>query len=431
MKKITSLLLIVIAILLIDLPLHAQTTYLQCGKLIDGISDDVQSEMTIVVENKMIESIENGFNQPANDESVIDLRNKTCLPGLIDMHVHLESETSPDNYIKRFTLNDADVAFDAVDYAKTTLMSGFTTVRDVGGIGVNIALRDAINAGDITGPRIFTAGKSLATTGGHADPSNNYNKDIEGDPGPKQGVLNGPDEARKAVRQRYKNGADLIKITATGGVLSLAKSGTAPQFTPEELAAIIETANDYGFHVAAHAHGTEGMQRAISAGVKTIEHGTYMDEETMQLMKEYGTYYVPTIIAGKSVADSAKIPGYFPEIVQPKALAIGPKIQNTFAKAYKNGVNIAFGTDAGVFAHGQNAKEFVYMTEVGMPAMEAIQSATMVPARILNIADKTGSVEASKWADIIAVPLNPIEDISTLQNVIFVMKEGTVYKNES
>ncbi|MBN2731774.1 MAG: amidohydrolase family protein, partial [Balneolaceae bacterium] len=257
---------------------------------------------------------------------------------------------------------------------------------------------------------------------------NNFNKNIQGNPGPKQGVLNGADQARKAVRQRYKNGADLIKITATGGVLSMAKSGTAAQFTDEELAAIIETANDYGFHVAAHAHGTEGMQRAIKAGVKTIEHGTYMDEETMALMKENGTYYVPTIIAGKSVADSAKIPGYYPEIVRPKAIAIGPKIQNTFARAYENGVNIAFGTDAGVFAHGKNAKEFVYMTEVGMPAMEAIQSATIIPARILNIADKAGSLESGKYADIIAVEGNPVDDISTLQEVLFVMKEGKIYK---
>lgn len=415
-------------ILFSTISIQAQPTYLQCGQLIDGISDEVQTEMTIVIEGRNIKSVEKGFNQPADDDAVIDLRNKTCLPGLIDMHVHLENETSPDNYIKRFTLNDADVAFNSIGYAKTTLMSGFTTVRDVGGSGVNIALRDAVNAGDVIGPRIFTSGKTLGTTGGHADPTNNFNENIQGDPGPKQGVLNSADQARKAVRQRYKNGADLIKITATGGVLSMAKSGTAAQFTDEELAAVIETANDYGFHVAAHAHGTEGIQRAIKAGVKTIEHGTYMDEETMALMKENGTYYVPTIIAGKSVADSAKIPGYYPEIVRPKAIAIGPKIQNTFARAYENGVNIAFGTDAGVFAHGKNAKEFVYMTEAGMPAMEAIQSATIIPARILNIGDKAGSLEPGKYADIIAVEGNPVDDISTLQKVLFVMKEGKIYK---
>lgn len=425
MKKFTAL----FTFLLLSLSsVHAQSIYLQCGNVIDAVSNEVQSQMTIIVEGQTIKALEQGFQEPTGDAKAVDLRDQTCLPGLMDMHVHIENETSADNYIKRFTLNDADVAFNAVGYANTTLRSGFTTVRDVGGTGVNIALRDAINSGDIVGPRIFTSGKSLATTGGHADPTNNYNNDIEGNPGPKQGVLNGADQARKAVRQRYKNGADLIKITATGGVLSMAKSGTAPQFTEEELNAIIETADDYGFHVAAHAHGVEGMQRAIKAGVATIEHGTYMDEETMELMKEHGTYYVPTIIAGKSVADSAKIPGYYPEIVRPKALAIGPKIQNTFAKAYENGVNIVFGTDAGVYAHGENAKEFVYMTEAGMPAMEAIKSATVIPAQILNIRDKAGSLEAGKYADIIAVPGNPVEDISLLQKVSFVMKEGKIYK---
>ncbi|MDZ7680181.1 MAG: amidohydrolase family protein [Fodinibius sp.] len=232
------------------------------------------------------------------------------------------------------------------------------------------------------------------------------------------------------MRQRYKNGADLIKITATGGVLSLAESGTAPQFKMDELEAIVSTANDIGYHVAAHAHGVEGMQRAIKAGVKTIEHGSYMDQETMNMMKEHGTYLVPTITAGKAVADSAKIDGYYPDVVTPKALKIGPLIQNTFAEAYKNGVNIAFGTDAGVFKHGQNAKEFGYMVEAGMPAMETIQSATIIPARILGIDDKLGSIEADKTADIIAVPNNPLEDISTMENVSFVMKEGKIYKHK-
>jgi len=408
----------------------AQTSYLHCGNVIDGVSDSILSEHTLIIENNEITAIEKGYQSPDSNVTAIDLKDKTCLPGLIDMHVHLEGQTSPDNYIKQFTLNPSDVAFNSIGYAKTTLMAGFTTVRDVGGSGVNISLRDAINAGKVIGPRIFTAGKSIATTGGHADPTNGWKNEIEGDPGPKEGVVNGVADSRKAVRQRYKDGSDLIKITATGGVLSLAKSGTAPQFKPDELEAIIQTANDIGYHVAAHAHGVEGMQRAIKAGVTTIEHGTLMDEETMDLMKQHGTYLVPTITAGKSVADSAKIPGYYPEVVVPKAKAIGPEIQNMFSRAYKSGVNIAFGTDAGVFAHGKNAKEFSYMVDAGMPPMEAIQSATATAAKVLKMDNRIGTIETGKVADIVAVPGNPLDDVAILENVSFVMKEGIVYKNQ-
>jgi len=426
-----TLSLLVANILFVTFSLFSQSkTYLHCGKLIDGVNDEIRSEVTVIVQGDSILSIQPGYAAAPPDAEVVDLKNKTVLPGLIDLHVHIESQSSPDNYIKQFTLNDDDVAFNAVQYAKTTLMAGFTTVRDVGGRGVNISLRDAIDAGKVEGPRIFTSGKSIATTGGHADPTNGWRDELMGDPGPKEGVINGPYAARKAVRQRYKNGADLIKITATGGVLSLAKSGTAPQFKMDELQAIIGTANDIGFHVAAHAHGVEGMQRAIKAGVKTIEHGTLMEEETMELMKEYGTYLVPTITAGKSVADSAKIPGYYPEVVVPKALAIGPKIQNTFAKAYKAGVNIAFGTDAGVFRHGKNAREFGYMVEAGMPPMEAIHSATSVAAGVLGIGDRVGTIRDGYVADIIAVENNPLEDIATLEQVVFVMKGGTIYKTK-
>ena len=408
--------------------LYAQSTYLHCGRLIDGKSDQVQSEMTVVIDSNRIVRVEKGFAEPPQDAQLIDLKEKTVLPGFIDLHVHIQNQSSKDNYSKGFRLNEADVALQAVPYARTTLLAGFTTVRDLGGDGVNIALRNAINAGHVEGPRILTAGKSIATTGGHADPTNGVRKDLMGDPGPAEGVINGPDDARKAVRQRYKNGADLIKITATGGVLSYAKDGSSPQFTDEELQAIIETANDYNMTTAAHAHGAEGMKRAVAAGITTIEHGTLMTEEVMDLMIEKGTYYVPTITAGKSVADSAKIRGYYPSIVVPKALAIGPKIQETFAKAYERGVKIAFGTDAGVFAHGKNAKEFGYMTEVGMPPMEAIQSATSVAATVLKMEDDLGAIEEGKIADIIAVDENPLENIATLENVTFVMKEGEVYK---
>lgn len=244
----------------------------------------------------------------------------------------------------------------------------------------------------------------------------------------KGSVINSPEEARKAVRQRYKEGADVIKITATGGVLSVAKSGKNPQFFIDEIEAITQTAKDYGMLVAAHAHGDEGMQRAIKGGVKTIEHGTFMSDATMELMKQYDAFYVPTISAGKFVADKAEVDGYYPEIVAPKAREVGPQIQGTFAKAFKKGVNIAFGTDAGVFPHGENAKEFRYMVEAGMPAMKAIQSATITNSLLLGMENEVGQLAVGFIADIIAVDENPVVNIKTLENVTFVMKNGTIYK---
>lgn len=407
----------------------AQKTLVHCGTLIDGIQNEAQSQVTIVVEGKKIIAVQKGFTAPTGTDKVINLKSQTVMPGLTDMHVHLEEETSKGGAIKRYQQNDADIAFDAAKYAKTTLMAGFTTVRDLGGTGVNLALRNAINRGTTIGPRVYTVGRIIATTGGHGDPSNALADKLSLDPQYLTGVVNGVDECRQAVRQRYKEGSDCIKITATGGVLSLAKSGKAPQFTEEEIRAIVETAKDYGFHVAAHAHGTEGMKRAVKAGVTTIEHGTYMDDEVIELMKKNGTYYVPTIIAGKTVGDSAKIPGYFHPLVAPKALEIGPLIQATFAKAYKAGVKIAFGTDSGVSIHGYNAYEFQYMVEAGMPAMEAIKAATMTPAIILGTQKETGSIETGKIADIIATDGNPLQDIKVMRKVSFVMKDGVVYKS--
>jgi imidazolonepropionase-like amidohydrolase len=423
MKKWFTLLFCLVSISVI-----AQKTYLQCGTLIDGVSSSPKSNVTVIIEGNKIVSIENGFKQGTANDKVIDLKTKTVTPGWIDMHVHLEDETSKNKYLETFTLNPADYAFKSVGFAETTLLIGFTTVRDLGGSGVNISLRNAINRGLIKGPRVFTAGKSIATTGGHADPTNGYRRDLMGNPGPEQGVINGVEDARKAVRQRYKEGSDLIKITASGGVLSVAKDGSNPQFTEEELTAIIATAKDYGFKVAAHSHGAEAMKRAIRAGVSSIEHGTYMDDEAIELFKKHGTYYVPTITAGKSVGDSAKIQGYYPDLVTPKALAVGPKIQSTFAKAYKAGVKIAFGTDAGVFKHGKNWMEFQYMIEAGMPAMEAIKAATINAADLLGMRDQLGSIEPGKLADIVAVDGDPIKDTKAFGKVVFVMKDGVVYK---
>lgn len=413
----------------ISLCTTAQTTYIYCGKLIDGLSASIVPEMTIIVEGIKISDVRKGYITPPANVPVIDLKNRTVMPGWIDAHVHLSGETSKNRYTEGFTLEPEDFAFRSVAYAERTLMAGFTTVRDMGGTTA-LALRNAINGGYLKGPRIIAAGKSIATTGGHGDPTNGVNRELMHDPAAKEGVINGPDEARKAVRQRYKEGSDVIKITATGGVLSNAKDGAGAHFTDEEIAAIVATAKDYGYKVAAHAHGAEGMKRAIRSGVTSIEHGTFMDDEAIALMKRLGTYYVPTITAGKSVADSAKIAGYYPPFVTIKALETGPKIQATLTKAYKAGVKIAFGTDAGVFGHGKNYKEFEYMVEAGMPAMTAIKCATVNGADLLGLSDKIGSVEKGKLADLVAVEGDPLTNIKVMKDVRFVMKEGVIYKQE-
>ncbi|NND10925.1 MAG: amidohydrolase family protein, partial [Flavobacteriaceae bacterium] len=336
--------------LIFTITISAQDTYLHCGKLIDTKNGKVLSNKTIVVSGKKITAVNNGFTEAANsDDIVIDLSNKTVMPGFIDMHVHIEGETSPTRYLDRFTNNPADVAFTAAALAHKTLLAGFTTVRDLGGSGVNVSLRNAIAKGKVSGPRIFAVEKAIGTTGGHADPTNGMSKKLMGDPGPAEGVINSPEDARKAVRQRYKNGADLIKITATGGVLSVSKNGHNPQFTQEEVNEIVKTAKEYGMPVAAHAHGDEGMKRAIRAGVQTIEHGSLMSKETAALMKQYGTYLVPTLSAGRYVAEKADVPNYYPEIIIPKIKMIDAELRKTFAMVHKEGVNIAFGTDAGVF----------------------------------------------------------------------------------
>ena len=407
---------------------HARTL-IHAGTLIDGVQGEPQKNVTIVIDGDRIVEVAAGFQTAGAGDTVIDLKASTVMPGFMDMHTHLSGEFSPQSYSERFFMNAPEATLRAAMFARRTLMAGFTTVRDLGDAnGITVGLREAIKKGWAVGPRIYTAGKSIATTGGHADPTNGLVPKFQGDPGPLEGVINGPDEARKAVRQRYKDGSDLIKITATGGVLSLATSAENPQFTDAELKAIVETAKDYGFKVAVHAHGAEGMKRAIRAGVNSIEHGTFMDDEAMELMIKNGTWYVPTIIAGKWVTEKAKIDGFFPAVVRPKAAAVGPKIQGTFAKAYKTGVKIAFGTDTGVSAHGDNAKEFAYMVEAGMPPMAAIQAATISAATLLGVEKDFGTVEKGKFADLVAVNGDPLKDITVLQKVAFVMKGGAVQK---
>lgn len=426
------LLLAAVALLLYPSAALAQKTYVQCGRLLDMRQERAQPqpEMTVVVENGRVVAVQAGYQSGGPTDKVIDLKNRTVLPGLIDCHVHLEGETSKDNQLRGFTENPADVAFNSLDHARKTLLAGFTTVRDLGGSGVNIALRNAISRGQVVGPRVFTSGKTISGTGGHGDPTNGYRLNLMGAPGPTEGVINGPDQGRQAVREQYKRGADLIKIASTGGVLSVAKDGSAPQMTEAEIRAVVETAHDLGLRVACHAHGAEGMKRAVRAGVNSIEHGTLMDDETMRLMVKNGTWYVPTITAGKSVADSAKIPNYYPPLVTPKALAIGPKLQSTFARAYKAKVKIAFGTDAAVYRHGVNALEFQYMVEAGMPAYAALRSATTSAAELLEQTANLGTLEPGKLADIVAVEGDPTQDIRVMQQVRFVMKQGVVYRQE-
>lgn len=424
-------LLTILLLLFFSSPIFAQTTYLHCGVVLDCKGSKPAKEQTIVIENNKITAIKSGYIDAPEEANVINLKDQTVMPGFMDMHVHIEGELSPTRYLERFTISDVDVALRATKYCERTLMAGFTTVRDLGGSGVNVSLRDAIRKGFIQGPRIYTAEKSIATTGGHADPTNGMRQELMGDPGPLEGVINSPEEARKAVRQRYKNGADCIKITSTGGVLSVAKDGKGAQFTIEEIEAVVAAANDYGFVTAAHAHGPEGMKRAVLGGINSIEHGTMMTSEIMDLMKQKGTYLVPTISAGKFTYEKAiNDENFFPPVIRPKAIEMGQKIQETFGKAYKAGVKIAFGTDSGVSPHGDNAKEFMYMVEAGMSPYEAIKSATVGASDLLRVADSYGTLEAGKMADIVAVKGNPLEDITILQEVSFVMKDGKVFKQE-
>jgi len=407
----------------------AQKTYIQCGKLIDGSSNTMQTGVTVVVEGNIITDIQKGYTTGSAGDKVISLQDKTVMPGLIDCHVHLESQYSKNTLLEGFTKTDADIAYQAAVHAKRTLMAGFTTVRDLGGSGVNISLRKAVAHGLVDGPRILTAGRAISASGGHMDGSVGFRDDAFNHKfGPDDGVADGRDELIKAVRLQIKRGSDVIKIASTGGVLDLSENSSGAEFTIDEIKAVVETAKDYGLRVACHAHGAEGIRRAILGGVTSIEHGTFMNEEDMELAKKYGIYLVPTIIAGKSVADSAKIPGFFPPVIARKAQEVGTQIQATFGRAYKAGVKIAFGTDAGVYAHGKNYKEFEYMVEAGMPPMEAIKAATTSAADLLGISDITGSISKGKSADIVAVDGDPLADIKVMKNVTFVMKEGKIYK---
>lgn len=420
--------LLLFVLLAIGLPGFSQTTYIRCGQLIDGRGGHA-ANMTIIVSGNTIKTIKKGMLGGPGD-SIIDLSQMAVLPGLIDCHVHLEYENTRNSFADRFREKDADIAYKAAANAHATLMAGFTTVRDLGGSGVNVSLRNAIKKGLAIGPNILTAEKAISASGGHMDPTVGLREDAyRHDPGPENGIADGQDEVMKAVRYRFKNGADVIKIASTGGVLDLSKDGSGAQYSVAEIKTIVTTAADYGMKVACHAHGAEGIKRAIRGGVTSIEHGTFMDAEGMNMAKEKGVWLVPTLTAGQSVADSALIPGFFPEVVAKKARNVGPQIQKTFARAYKAGVKIAFGTDAGVFPHGKNYLEFRYMQDAGMPLPQAIQAATSHAAKLLGIDKERGSIAPGMLADIIAIDGDPLHNADAFGHVVFVMKEGKVYKH--
>ncbi len=413
-----------LALVFAMLPTAASALTLNCGSVFDAENARWLGAHRIEVENGKITAVTPGAARDGIDHS-----KAACVPGFIDLHTHISNEASgPNSYSEGFRMNPGDYALRAAANARKTLAAGFTTIRDLGDTdGASIALKRAIEQGIAVGPRIITSGKSIATTGGHADPTNGRRLDLQGTPGPADGVINGPEDAAAAVRYRYKQGADLIKITATGGVLSYAKNGLNPQFTQEEANAIVLAAKDYGMAVAAHAHGKEGMRRAIQAGVTTIEHGSFMDEELFPLMKQHGTWYVPTLMAGWWVASKAEEPGYYPPMVAIKAKTIGPVMQGTFRKAHAAGVRIAFGTDTGVSPHGMNAKEFKLMVDAGMSGYEALQSATFNAAQVLGMGAELGQIKVGFIADIVVLDNAVQRDITATERPLAVYQAGKAY----
>lgn len=402
----------------------------RCGTLLDVPGKPAKRNVTLVARNGAVESVIAGLDAkpqiPAGATSEeLNLSDQYVLPGLIDCHVHLAMEFTPDMRLRMMSENDVDSAFRSVSFAKRTLLAGFTTVRDLGAGGeVVIKLRDAINRGDVVGPRIIAAGKAVSVTGGHADPTNGLRSDVFGLAGVEDGVADGVDECRKAVRNQIKLGADCIKLTATGGVLSASSAGLAQHFFDDELKAIIDTAHAMGRKAAAHAHGVDGINAALRAGVDSIEHGTYLDDESVRLFKEHGAFLVPTLLAGETVTANAKVPGYYIKVVADKASIVGPRMLEMFRKAHSGGVRIAFGTDTGVSPHGENAREFGLMVRGGMTPEEAIVSATVTASELLGISGLVGTLEPGKRADLISVKGDPLADVTLLEHVSAIVKDG-------
>jgi imidazolonepropionase-like amidohydrolase len=401
------------------------------GRLIDGVSKEVRTNVSVIIEGDRIREVRDGRVSLPGAE-VIDLGDSTVMPGFIDCHTHLtaqfEKGLKPSDIILR---RDADNAIRSTVNARRTLLAGFTTVRDVGGINyIDVELRNAINAGTVEGPRMFVAGPALGITGGHSDYTAGLREGVLPEPDYRNGIVDTPEDCVRAVHYLAKQGVDHIKMIATGGVISLGDSGLDEQLTFAQMKAIVDAAHLLGRKVACHAHGAAGIKDAVRAGTDSVEHGSYMDDEAIALMKEHGTYLVPTLTVAKFAGEMTKVPGYFSPLVQAKALVVVPVITKNVARAYRAGVKIALGTDAGVFPHGLNGREFQYLVEIGMTPMEAIQAGTSRAADLLGHSPDVGSIQPGRYADLVAVTQDPLADIRILQNVGFVMKAGKVYKRD-
>ncbi|HEX8136491.1 MAG TPA: amidohydrolase family protein [Pyrinomonadaceae bacterium] len=400
------------------------------GRLIDAVTDRVRTNVSVIIENGRIREVQNG-KAAIPDAEIIDLSDSTVMPGLIDCHTHLTFQLEKGGTLKDLLLKrKVDFAIAATVHARRTLLAGFTTVRDVGAPDfIDVSLRDAIRAGTVPGPRMFVATYLLTITGGHGDFSSGLREELMPEPDFRRGIVNSPEDGVRAVRYMIKYGADHIKIVPTGGVLSLGDTQAGEQLTSAEMKAMIETAHMLGRKVEAHAHGVAGIKAALRAGVDSIEHGTYLDDEAIALFKQHGAYLVATISAGKWTEAKAR-EGWYPPVIAAKAEGLGTLIQTAFARAYRQQVKIAFGTDAGVYPHGQNALEFQYMVEAGMSPMQAILAATRNAADLLGQSNHIGTIQPGRYADLVAVQGDPLTNIKLLQNISFVMKEGQIYKRD-
>lgn len=405
---------------------------MQAGRLLaDPSSGVVLRDKTLVIRGNQVVEIRDGFvSGSETGDRTVDLRDGFVLPGLIDSHVHLTSQQNPNGRLQQVTDSSSDRTMAGAGYARRTLMAGFTTVADLGAANEAIfALRDGIRRGDVPGPRIIASGSTVSIHGGHGD-ANGYRDDVMHLLSP-ESVCSGPDDCMRAVRTQVRSGADIIKIMATGGVLSNTAAGLGQQFTDAELAAIVEVAHRMGRQVTAHAHGVDGINAFLRAGGDSIEHGTYLDAESLRLLRREGTYLVPTLLAGDFVARIAASPdNFFTPAQTAKALEAGPKMLDMAGRAHDGGVRIAFGTDSGVSAHGDNAQEFALLVRAGMTPLEAVQSATVVAAAHLRISGEAGRITPGMPADLIAVSGDPLSDVTVLERVRFVMKGGVVYRTE-
>jgi len=409
---------------------------LHCGALLQTPGQAPLAKVSLLVKGGRVQEVRSGFidartiERPAEVEVVtLDLREAFVMPGLVDAHVHLTVEYGPDSARRAPPGSDAEATLRTLSFAQKLLGAGFTTVRDLGSRGDAVfAVRNAIRQGAFAGPRLVVAGEPITATGGHSDLSFDENEDPLA--AVLHGVADGPLEVRKAVRQQVKRGADVIKLTATSGVLSDNRSATDQTMFDDELKEIVATARQLGRRVAAHAHGPAGIKAALRAGVDSIEHGTYLDDEAISLFKQSGAFLVPTVLAGETVSERAKVAGYYSPVVQRKAAEVGPRMKRALQLAHAQGVRIAFGTDSGVAPHGENAREFSYMVQAGMSEMQAIQAATVNAAELLGLSAEVGTLEPGKAADVIATSRNPLVDITELQRVVFVMRNGRIFKND-